>query len=132
MARDVLRFDEPLIRNSTFAQLRFATGVLTVRFVGPSLSERESSIVGREINEALEVVAETLRLLVLDFRDVQVMSSMGVGMCIDSRQGARRHGASTVLFGLTPQLAQLFRMMKLDRLYRIVRSKPELDRLLAA
>jgi anti-anti-sigma factor len=132
MARDVLQLATPIIRNSTFAHMRFECGVLTVRFVGPNVSEREASIVGREVTEALDVVADGLRVLVLDFRDVQMMSSIGVGMCIDSRNSAKRYRAQTVLYGLTAQLADLFRMMKLDRLYSIVESRSDLERLLSA
>jgi anti-anti-sigma factor len=132
MARDTYSLDTPITRNSTFAQMRFEEGVLTVRFTGPNVSERESSIVGREVNEALEAVAEALRVLVLDFREVQMISSMGVGMCIDSRNHAKRFRAPTVLFGLTRQLTELFRMMKLNRLYTIIEKRSDLERLLAA
>jgi anti-anti-sigma factor len=117
---------------SPFIKLVYAGGVLVARLAGPSIGTREASIISRELSTAVDTAGDGLRTLVLDMRGVQMMASMGLGMCIDARNRARRSGATTVVYGLCPELAQLFRMMKVDRLYRIARNESELSRALAA
>jgi anti-anti-sigma factor len=117
---------------SSFLKLAYAGGVLVARLAGPSIGQREATIISRELSTALDAVGDRLRTLVLDMRNVQMMASMGLGMCIDARNRAGRSGAATVVYGLCPELAQLFRVMKVDRLYRIARDEAELSRMLAA
>jgi anti-anti-sigma factor len=117
---------------SQFLKLAYGDGVLVARLAGPSIGTREASIISRELNRALDTAGGGLRALVLDMRGVQMMASMGLGMCIDARNRAGRGGASTVVYGLCPELGQLFRMMKVDRLYRIAHNEAELSRALAA
>lgn len=117
---------------SSFVKLAYAGGVLAARLAGPSIGEREATILTRELTAALATAGDRLRVLVLDMRNVRMMASMGLGMCIDARNRANRIGATTVVYGLCPELAQLFRVMKVDRLYRIARNEAELSRMLAA
>lgn len=118
--------------DSSFVKLACAGGVLVARLAGPSIGQREATIISRELSTALDTAGDRLRALVLDMRNVQMMASMGLGMCIDARNRASRGGAMTVVYGLCPELAQLFRVMKVDRLYRIARNEAELSRVLAA
>ncbi|MDY7109283.1 MAG: STAS domain-containing protein [Planctomycetota bacterium] len=117
---------------SSFVRIAYAGGVLVARLVGPSIGTREATIISRELRGALDTAGDGLRTLVLDMRGVQMMASMGLGMCIDARNRASRSGARTIVYGLCPELGQLFRMMKVDRLYRIARNEAELSRALAA
>jgi anti-anti-sigma factor len=117
---------------SSFVRIAYAGGVLVARLVGPSIGTREATIISRELNRALGTAGDGLRTLVLDMRGVQMMASMGLGMCIDARNRAGRSGAPTVVYGLCPELAELFRVMKVDRLYTIARNEAELSRALAA
>ena len=126
------RLDTPLTRESAFAALSFKGGVLTIRFAGPRVAEREAAIVSRETNDALETLGRRLRVLVLDLSDVQMMTSVGLGLCIDIRNSAKRLKAATILYGLCPQLEELLGMLKVDRLYKIAATEAELSKLLAA
>jgi anti-anti-sigma factor len=62
--------------------------------------------------------------LVLDFTDVQFVSSLGLGMCIDVRNTAENCNAETAIVGLTTHLKELFEMMRLDRLFTIQSVNP--------
>ena len=97
---------------------------------GPSLGQREAQIVGREITEAIEKMGRRLRALVLDLSSVKTMSSLGLGMCIDVRNTAHHLSAGTVVLGLNRDLRDLFRMMKVNRLYTIARNEKEVLRAL--
>jgi len=128
----LLRLSPPFARNTPFGAIQFVRGVLTIRPKGPIVREREATLLASTLNEAIDGLGRGLRSLVLDLRDVELMTSMGLGMCIDARNTARQRGASTVVFGLRPRLAEQLQMLKLDRLYTIVGSEAELSRAIAA
>ena len=132
MAHHGTWLDSSFTWSSSFVAVSYKAGVLTAQLTGPSVAEREATVISTEITRALTEIGSRLRVLVLDLREVQIMSSMGLGMCIDARNSAWQLGAETVIYGLCPQLAELFRMMKVNRLYRIARSEAELIAALAA
>jgi anti-anti-sigma factor len=117
---------------SIFVRINAVRGVLHARIHGPQMSQREAPIVLDEIAAALAAHGSPLRVLLLDFTDVQSMSSLGLGMCLELRRKAREAGGRTVICGLTPQLGDLFGMLKFDRLCTIARDEPDLRRALAA
>lgn len=119
---------EPLNGKSLFAATMFRRGVLTVRLAGPSVGEREAPIIANQIQRAIDAAGKTLRSLVLDMSDVQVISSMGLGMCIDVRHQVAKLRAESIVYGLNSQLSELFHMMKVDRLFTMVGDEVELDR----
>ena len=104
---------------SLFVQTVFRGGVLTVRPAGPQLSEREAIIITSEVTPHLQKAGNKLRGLVLDMSEIKMMSSFGLGLCLELRNSAKAAGASTIIVGLNLQLRELFRMMKVDRLYTI-------------
>ena len=115
-------------RASLFAAISFRNGVMTIQPAGPTLAEREAMIISREGGAALRDHAKSLRCLVLDLSDVQQISSFGLGLCIELRNAADAEGAGTIIYGLAPDLADLFRMMKVERLYAFADSQTELTR----
>jgi len=117
---------------STFVRITSKSGVLTVRPAGPSLAEREAVVIASEVRPAIASQGGGLRLLVLDLSDVTLMSSFGLGMCIELRNLAESAGASTVMFGLVPELVELFKMLKVDRLYTMAKTPEDLAKALAA
>lgn len=114
-----------------FVDLTFQRGVLTARLVGPSVGQREAPIIASEIRRAIERFGRAVRVLVLDLTDVTLICSMGLGMCIDVRNRAVKAKARSVLFGLSPEIDGLFRLMRIERLYKIARSEKDLRRLAA-
>jgi anti-anti-sigma factor len=112
---------------SLFVSLSHKAGVLTVRPVGPNLNERESMIIASVVKPSISHIGGRLRKLVLDFSDVVAMSSLGLGLCIELRNAAEAVGAGTVVFNLSSDLTELFRMMKVDRLYTMTSTAKELS-----
>ena len=118
---------------SLFANMTFKGGTLQIQPSGPNLGEREAMIISREANAAFREHASSLRRFVLDLSSVQQMSSFGLGVCIELRNlAADTAGAPTIAYGLSSTLMDLFRMMRVDRLYTFASSADELEKALAA
>lgn len=111
---------------SQFVSVTISRGVLTARFTGPSLGQREVPIVADELARHLAASAGRLRALVLDCSDVKMIPSIGLGLCVDLRNQAHRARAKTIVFGLNEQLTSLFKMMRVDRLCTMVDSADDL------
>jgi anti-anti-sigma factor len=123
---------DPCNMQSLFVTISCRDGVLTIKPAGPKLAEREAMIIAVDARRAVASLGKRLRRLVLDMSAVQVMSSFGLGMCIELRNSARLAGAATVLFGLTDELKRLFELMRVDHLYTIAQSPNELAVAMAA
>lgn len=117
---------------SLFVSISCPKGVLVIRPTGPRLAEREAVIIAAEARLAMGALGRALRGLVLDLTDVHMMSSFGLGMCIELRNSAHTAGAPAFLLGLSNELVDMFRLMKVDRLYTIVQSPAELARAMTA
>ena len=106
-------------RRSLFVDISITNGTMNACVVGPRIGEREATIVANAVNAHLKQNGKKIHSLVLDFSDVQFISSLGLGMCIDVRNTAEQYNASTSIVGLTSHLKELFEMMRLDRLFTI-------------
>lgn len=115
-----------------YASCKQTSKALVVRLVAPSIGQHEAPIVSGEIANALMDAPPRCKYLVLDLSAVSVVSSMGLAMCIDVRKSAKDKGMKTVLFGLNAHLRGLLRMMRVERLYKIVHSKDDLNKMIKA
>ena len=106
-------------RRSLFVDVSVTNGAMKACIAGPRIGEREATIVANAINAQLKESGKKVTSLILDFSEVQFVSSLGLGMCIDVRNTAEQHNASTSIVGLTSHLKELFEMMRLDRLFTI-------------
>ena len=104
---------------SLFAQIQSKDGVLSIRLVGPSIGQREVPIIAEQVIAAIAQNPKGIRWLALDFTDVTFINSMGLGMCIDFRNRVSKSGAKAALVGMNQQLLDLFKMVKVDRLFAI-------------
>ena len=120
----------PLRGKPLFAATSFRRGVLRVHLTGPCIGEREAPIIANQIQKAIDAAGRSLRSLVLDMSDVQVISSMGLGMCIDVRHQASQRRAEAIVYGLNRQLRELFEMMKVDRLFKMIADPAALERVI--
>ncbi len=111
-------------RKSLFVDISFTNGIMNACVVGPRVGEREATLVANAVNAQLKKCGNKVRSLVLDFSEVQFVSSLGLGMCIDVRNTAQQNNASTSIVGLTSHLKELFEMMRLDRLFTIESKSP--------
>ena len=116
---------------SPYVSVAARKGVVLLRPTGPHLNHREAGIVLQEGREALERHGAGLRRLVIDLTYVQMMSSFGMGMCIELRNIARAREVPTILFGTNGELCELLGMMKVDRLFTMVHSADNLAKALA-
>jgi hypothetical protein len=100
-------------RRAQFVSFSLTDRVLTARLAGPSIGARETPIVNTEINDLLSTLGPRLKRLVLDLSDVQRMSSMALGMCLDVRSRARTLGIKTAAVGMSHDMAKVLRRLKL-------------------
>ncbi|MCH8822976.1 MAG: STAS domain-containing protein [Planctomycetes bacterium] len=132
MTKYRLTLDSSLLSSSIFCKTRFTDGVLTVRLVGPSIDARQVPIIAEQVGNDLAQIKDSLRVLLFDMADVQVISSMALDMCLGLRHEADAVGASTLLYGLTPELIGLLKMMNTQRMWQFVKDPAQLKRALAA
>jgi len=120
------------LSHSPFVHIRYRKGVMVLRFTGPKLGQRESGIVADECRRAIAGHGTDLRHVVIDLSDIRSMASLGLGLCIELRNAAHNQHVSCILFGLGPELRELFRLMKIDRLFTVADSADGLARAVAA
>jgi len=111
-------------RKTLFVDITFSNGVMNACIIGPRIGEREATLVANAVNTQLKQCGKKVNSLVLDFSEVQFISSLGLGMCIDVRNTAEQSNAGTSIVGLTSHLKELFEMMRLDRLFTIESQSP--------
>jgi anti-anti-sigma regulatory factor len=104
---------------------------LYARVSCPTVGQREAPIISAEITEAFTSSNFPKGgTFVLDLSGVTMLSSMGLGMAVDLRNRASGAKFKPYLFGCSRSLLDLFRMMKIDRLYTVVHGKDELGGIL--
>lgn len=99
---------------------------VTVEVVG----QKDAQLAHDAISRALDGFEGKGRCFVLDLSSVSLLSSLGLGLCVDTRHRAMERGMKPVLCGLRPTLLELLRMMKVDRLFTLVHGETELARML--
>ena len=100
-------------QRSQFVSFALREGVLTARLAGPHVDEREAPIISTEIRDVLRALGPRTCRLVLDLSDVQVMSSMALGMLLDLRAHAQSCGVKIMATGMTGEMARVLRRLKL-------------------
>ncbi len=80
------------------------------------VSEHEAEIVK---NESLAAAAGSGHRLALDFSEVRLLTSAGIGALINIDRECRAKGGRMALFGLSDELLGLLKMTKLDRVFMI-------------
>ena len=64
-------------------------------------------------------LAEGSRAFVLDFAEVEYLNSMNIAAIISLRTKLENKGARLALCGLRDQIASIFRILKLERLFNL-------------
>jgi len=97
---------------------------LVVEFADRKILE-ELSIV--EIGEELSRVAEenTGKPIILSFRNVDHLSSAALGMLIRLREQVVKSGGRLILTDIRPQIFEVFKITKLNRLFEIYDTQTE-------
>ncbi len=123
--------DLPASKKTQFTEVDYRPSCLVVRLVGPSVGQRESPIVASEVEPYIALAGANLKRFVLDLSSVTFMSSMGIGAAVAFRNKAVAHGATAILYGMSPDLGKMLALMRVDRLYKIASNEKELQKLLA-
>ena len=110
-----------------FVDVTVHDDIVTAVPVGPSIGEREATIINEHIADTMTPLGNALRALVLDMSKVDYMPSVGIGMCVDLHNRAKAAKAPAIVVGLNDNLTQLFNMLKLTRVFKLVADDVELD-----
>ena len=117
--------------SAQFVSFERKAGVLRAKLVGPGVGQREAPIIADEIAAQLSSADAGVKTLLLDLKRVQVMSGLGLGLCVELCRQARERGIRTVIRS-GRELAGHLRMLKLEKLCTIVGNDKELQIALAA
>ncbi len=116
---------------SDYVDVTTEGGVITARIRQPNVEEHEASIILDRLREAMEKTGSDLQAVVLDFGEVTFINSSGLAACIEVRNGAAAKGAQTILYRPREDVSNLFRMVKVDRLYTFANDAQELKKLVS-
>lgn len=103
--------------------------VLIAKMVGPNIGQRESEIIVQAFKAALENDLDSAHLLI-DMSEVNFMNSMGIGMLVDLRSQAAAKNMNLVMGGVKPDLENLLKMVRLDKLFTICTNDKQLAKAL--
>jgi len=112
-----------------FVSIQTNGDVMNCRAAGPSIGAREAEVISADLCSAIDGHPGKLKAVVFDLSEIEFMNSMGLGMCIQVRNTAHAKGAKTGLVGLNAELAGLFDMMKIAKLFTIVKNEKQLAKL---
>jgi anti-anti-sigma factor len=121
--------NDPTVKKTTFVEFIWDGSVLIVRPAGPNIGQREAPIMNGDIDPHIKSLGKAIKYMVLDLSGVQFMSSMGIGSCINCRNGAAAVGAKPILYGANKDLRALLAMMKIEKLFTIADTRESLNKL---
>jgi anti-anti-sigma factor len=105
--------------------------IMIARIVGPNIGQREAGIISEEFVKALSEDTNSTHMHV-DMSEVAFLNSMGIGMLVDLRgKIAVRKNMKLVLGGVKPELEQLLKMVRLDKLFSICSDEASLKKALS-
>lgn len=77
--------------------------------------------VGKELNDI--VASPSARNLILDFADVRFLSSQALGVLLTLKKRAEKAGLKVALAAIRPELARVFKITNLDKLFEFFDSR---------
>jgi len=93
-------------------------GVTAVGFTDRKiLDENVISQIAEELNRLLE--SPVPPSLLLDFKDVEHLSSAALGMLIILNSNVKRRGGRLKMCGIRPEIREVFEITRLDKLFEI-------------
>ena len=106
-------------------------GHLVIAVMTSTIGPRESFEIVAAAADAIGNGDRRGKCMVIDLSRVNLLPSMGLGTCIDLHNRALDRGMQSVVFGLNSHLSDLFKLMRVDRLFRTAANAAELERMLA-
>ncbi|MSR44745.1 MAG: anti-sigma factor antagonist [Phycisphaerales bacterium] len=120
---------QPTVKKTAQVEMTWDGSVLIVRPHGPNIGQREAPIMSGDIDPHMKALGRAVKFMVLDLSAVQFMSSMGIGTCINCRNGAAALGAKAILYGANKDLRALLAMMRIEKLFAVADSREALNKL---
>tara|TARA_Y100000589_G_scaffold303056_1_gene315097 strand:- start:1766 stop:2155 length:390 start_codon:yes stop_codon:yes gene_type:complete len=114
---------------SLFVNFEEDVNVLIARLVGPNIGQREAEIITEAMTKTLAHAVDAT-VMHVDMTEVTFMNSMGIGMLVDLRGKTSSRKMKLILGGVKPELEQLLKMVRLDKLFKICTTDAELAKAL--
>jgi len=95
-------------------------GVVTARIIGPAVEEHRGQAILDTVLRVIDEAAESVRALVLDFGSVTFINSSGISCCIQLCNSLKEKGIRMIAYRPNEKLIEIFREMKLDKLFEVV------------
>ena len=121
--------EAPTTKKTLHVEMIWDGSILIVRPAGPNIGQREAPIMSGDSDPHMKSLGKAVKFMVLDLSSVQFMSSMGIGTCINCRNGAAALGAKPILYGANKDLRALLAMMKIEKLFAVADSRESLNKL---
>lgn len=118
---------QPTVKKTPLVELTWDGSALIAKPAGPNIGQREAPIVGGEIDAMIKSLGKSVKFMILDLSEVQFMSSLGLGTCINVRNAAAACGAKAIIYGLNKELKALMAMMKIERIFQLADSREQLN-----
>lgn len=93
-----------------------AEGITVVRILTDRILEDDRIL---ELRTELMGLVEGARRLLIDFSGVQLMSSACLGVLIQLDRAIRASGGTTAIFGIRPEISEVFTITHLDRFFEV-------------
>ena len=106
-------------------------GVVTARIIGPAVEEHRGKAIVETVGRAMDEAAESVRALVLDFGNVAFINSTGIGCCVQLCNGLKAKGIRTIVYRASDRVREIFRQLKLEKLFEYVETPGDLTAILA-
>ena len=102
---------------------------LVVKFNPAALGAGDVKFITVQLSGAIQNLAHAGagRYVVLDFTGVPLLSSIGLGMCVDIYHCAQKYGRKCATYGLQNRTLELFHLMHLDRMYENLSTQTQLQ-----
>ena len=101
-------------------------GCLVAKIITPSVGQNEAPLIREQVLAEFSKATRG-RYFILDLSHVSLVTSLGLGMCVDLRNCAEKAGLKPAVFGLNRHLLDLFRLMRIERLFTILSTRQEFD-----
>lgn len=113
-----------------FASISVDGHAMRVGVVGPNFGEREGPVVQKMIQSKFEETSDGFKFVVLDFSDVDFMNSSGLGSCVMIHRQVTAEKAKVVLYALGDDLRQVFKMTRMDKLFKLADDEKKLGKII--
>ena len=102
---------------------------LVMKFNPAALGAGDIKSITAQLSGAIQNLANAGagRYVVLDFTGVPLLSSIGLGMCVDIYHCAQKYGRKCATYGLQSRTSELFHLMHLDRMYENLSTQTQLQ-----